>query len=234
MYQERTTAIILFARSLQAELRHRSYTKSLGKRLSQRLISTSHEAVVSDLKSTGLPVLSYDESLQRGSTFGQRLCHVIEDTLRLGYDQVVVVGGDCPTLSASDITIAIDMLSEHGLALGPDDRGGMYLLGITAQTYCRASLLSVRWQSQYTIEDVQKHLDESPPIILPVRKDMHSLADITGLLRLPSRISADVMTLVNLIVAHLAHRLILKMQSLRVMAIIHGVSLNRGPPALEL
>src|SRR5260370_8195746 len=67
---------------------------------------------------------------QEGASFGQRLENAMETPARLGYQEIVIVGRDCPELGESDIIQAFALLRQHHLVLGPDHRGGGYLLCI--------------------------------------------------------------------------------------------------------
>jgi len=64
---------------------------------------------------------------QRGSDFNSRFLAALQDTFALGYDRVVVVGGDIPTLNREDIAQA---LQRRELVLGPTCDGGFYLAGL--------------------------------------------------------------------------------------------------------
>ena len=71
--------------------------------------------------------------LQRGSSFGDRIANAIADTLALGYDAVVAVGNDCPTLSPNDISSAFDALARGATVVAAPSRdGGAYLVGARA------------------------------------------------------------------------------------------------------
>ncbi|MGH9338166.1 MAG: DUF2064 domain-containing protein [Acidobacteriota bacterium] len=50
---------------------------------------------------------------QRGCGFGERLQNAVEDLTSLGYEQIVIVGRDCPDLNAGDIRRALKLLQNH-------------------------------------------------------------------------------------------------------------------------
>ena len=70
---------------------------------------------------------------QRGSTLGERMREGTRDLLSSGFDAVVLIGSDLPTLPPAHISAALDILMRRGevLVLGPADDGGYYLIGLT-------------------------------------------------------------------------------------------------------
>jgi rSAM/selenodomain-associated transferase 1 len=70
---------------------------------------------------------------QRGATLGDRMDGGMRDLLSLGFDAVVVIGSDLPTLPAVHVTMALDILARRPdvLVLGPAEDGGYYLIGVT-------------------------------------------------------------------------------------------------------
>jgi rSAM/selenodomain-associated transferase 1 len=69
---------------------------------------------------------------QVGENLGQRLDHVSTHCLGTGYDQVVVMNSDGPTLPVEHLRQAFDLLDRPGIdvVLGPSDDGGYYLVGL--------------------------------------------------------------------------------------------------------
>ena len=61
---------------------------------------------------------------------GQRLSRAFVESFRAGRKRTVVVGTDCPRLSASLAAEAFDGLGENDLVIGPADDGGYYLIGL--------------------------------------------------------------------------------------------------------
>jgi uncharacterized protein len=70
---------------------------------------------------------------QRGSTLGERMREGARDLLTSGFDAVVLIGSDLPTLPPAHIRAALDILMRRGevLVLGPAEDGGYYLIGLT-------------------------------------------------------------------------------------------------------
>jgi len=69
---------------------------------------------------------------QRGESFGEKLHHAFEELFDEGFDSVVIIDADSPTLPRDYLTEAFDELSRSGerVVLGPAEDGGYYLIGL--------------------------------------------------------------------------------------------------------
>jgi len=63
-------------------------------------------------------------------SLGARMAHAFGEAFAAGAGRVVVIGTDCPGLSAELLRQAFDQLLSHDLVVGPADDGGYYLLGM--------------------------------------------------------------------------------------------------------
>jgi uncharacterized protein len=66
--------------------------------------------------------------VQKGGDLGERMRQAFEDRFREGYEHVVIIGSDSPTLPAAYITQALQ--SEKEVVIGPSTDGGYYLIGM--------------------------------------------------------------------------------------------------------
>lgn len=67
---------------------------------------------------------------QIGDDLGARMDQACNAIFARGYQRVLVVGTDLPTLPASFYAQALGLLSDHDLVLGPALDGGYYLIGL--------------------------------------------------------------------------------------------------------
>jgi uncharacterized protein len=69
---------------------------------------------------------------QRGETFGERLLAASEDVLACGFGAVCLIDSDSPTVPASAIHEAVELLNRPGdrIVLGGSNDGGYYLIGL--------------------------------------------------------------------------------------------------------
>ncbi|MEM7344083.1 MAG: TIGR04282 family arsenosugar biosynthesis glycosyltransferase [Chloroflexota bacterium] len=68
---------------------------------------------------------------QTGSDLGERLDNALTHCLSHGYQQVVVMNSDGPTLPANYLTQAFAQLEQSEAVFGPSEDGGYYLVGLT-------------------------------------------------------------------------------------------------------
>ncbi len=67
---------------------------------------------------------------QQGSNLGARMAHAFDAALQ-EYPQAVIIGSDCPLLTAQDITTTLSVLRTNcNAVLGPAQDGGYVLLGL--------------------------------------------------------------------------------------------------------
>lgn len=120
---------------------------------------------------------------QHGSSFGQRLDNAVRTLTDLGYTKVVIVGSDCPDLGTQDIEQAFAALKDRQLVLGPDHRGGCYLIGLDVQDLCR--LQGVHWQRNTDFEELLCRFGTENSWLLPVRIDLDTWEDVRLLAESP-------------------------------------------------
>ena len=172
-------AVLIFAEDAHVELARRAFPNAarpllnlpaFGAELSHgmdvHLFTSSHGSIA-----LGLRV-----HRQAGHDFATRLENAIEKISELGYEEIVVVGRDCPSLRPIDIEHAFGKLESRKLVLGPDHRGGCYLI---AFRLCDRDLLrDVRWKQHTDCAQLRDRCLPSEVLLLPVQHDLDSWADI--------------------------------------------------------
>ncbi|MEW5956843.1 MAG: TIGR04282 family arsenosugar biosynthesis glycosyltransferase [Chloroflexota bacterium] len=68
---------------------------------------------------------------QEGADLGARLDNALTHYLQLGYQRVIIMDSDSPTLPLDCLVAAFTALDEADVVLGPCDDGGYYLIGLT-------------------------------------------------------------------------------------------------------
>ena len=66
---------------------------------------------------------------QTGVDLGERMAHTLQEKLRGGFGQCVLVGADSPNLPLDYLRQSFEALRDVDLVFGPADDGGYYLLG---------------------------------------------------------------------------------------------------------
>jgi len=123
---------------------------------------------------------------QEGNELGERLDHALTSYLTRGYERVVIMDSDSPTLPPEYLSQAFDVLSDGAdVVLGPCDDGGYYLIGIRKPA--PRLLLEVHMStSTVAAETIALAKDEGLNLVsLPTWYDVD---DATSLLRLSQEI----------------------------------------------
>lgn len=68
--------------------------------------------------------------VQHGGNLGERIAHVNDELLRLGFERQLFIGIDCPRLDVRYLERAAAALASHGAVLGPAGDGGVVLMGV--------------------------------------------------------------------------------------------------------
>ena len=91
-----------------------------------------------------------------GGDLGERIRLAFDDAFRRGAERVVVVGSDCPRLSAQHVRDAISLLDEVDVVLGPAADGGYYLVALRRPAATSAApvlFTGIAWGMDSVLED---------------------------------------------------------------------------------
>lgn len=97
--------------------------------------------------------------LQRGDDLGERLRNCFADLFAMGYEAVVIIGGDSPTLPDEYIFDAFECFeSDDDVVIGPTEDQGYYLIGL--RRLHEAIFNNIPWSTDgvlpATIEQIEK------------------------------------------------------------------------------
>ena len=130
--------------------------------------------------------------------FGGKLSAAVADVFARGHAHVIVVSNDCPRLSVAAIRRATRALEAGRHVIGPDARGGAWLIGLRAETFAPHAFASLNWQSDTVAEELILHLQDCTRLTCrtdynnfkELRTDWYQLAPhlptLAFLFRLPS------------------------------------------------
>ena len=99
------------------------------------------------------PFSGFTLRVQEGDDLGERMAHAAAEAFAEGAHRVVLIGADCPALSAARIRSAFRELVDGADAVfGPAADGGFYLAGLTAPA---ASLFrGIEWSTRGVLAEV--------------------------------------------------------------------------------
>ncbi|MEL6625495.1 MAG: DUF2064 domain-containing protein [Bacteroidota bacterium] len=148
------TAILFFAREAKEEAFFKAWNAQGSWKVNQKISESLNQHTLRTAEATGLPVIWVDSTLQRGNSFGERLSHAFADVFEMGYQQVIAIGNDCPALTAADISISSELLSQRQLVAGGTQDGGVYLIGLHRDQFASQEFQSLTWETS----DLQESL----------------------------------------------------------------------------
>ena len=120
---------------------------------------------------------------QVSGNLGLRMSQAVRSTLQFA-DHVVLIGADCPTLTAGDLDAALYALQEGSdVVLGPAEDGGYYLIGMSR--YHPALFEDVPWSTRSVLEVTEKRLQQLQLkwLCLTERKDIDTIDDYAEYLK---------------------------------------------------
>ena len=98
---------------------------------------------------------SWTLSPQGGGDLGERLTRAFAESFADGARRVVIIGSDCPWLSADDIELAWNDLETHDLVLGPAKDGGYWLIGLREPK--PEVFKGISWSTDTVLEQTLEH-----------------------------------------------------------------------------
>lgn len=177
MKKRNNIALIFFSRTKADEARQKSWfrVKSKNQELAQLLIERASSAI----KASGIPVFHFDEQKQIGNSFGERIANAYQEVFDLGYEQVISVGNDCPDLKNINWEEITQALSSGKSVLGPDIRGGAYLIGIQKTEFDKTKFENLSWQKNTLYSALKEFCSSTSKLTeLTQFRDLNSLHDI--------------------------------------------------------
>lgn len=130
----------------------------------------------------GSPFGAFERFPQRGRDLGERMRDAAATAFRRGARRVVIVGADCPSLSAGTVRGAFRELSTGASAVfGPSADGGYYLVGLSSPD--TRLFRGSRWGTAEVLRNAAARCrtDAAPFSFLPPGRDVDTWEDVLAL-----------------------------------------------------
>lgn len=192
------TALLFFSHRPEREWQNKQFVRQdVAKH--RQIAETFYRHARQTVEESGLPVLEVTDARQQGNGFGPRLANAVADAFAEGYEQVIVVGSDCPTLHEVDWTAVAERLATGTPVLGPTaDDEGTYLIGLRREHFDQDAFEALPWQSPVLLSALTQHLKTqtgTTPALLAARNDVNGHRELLSLLHtsavLPSALAAQ-------------------------------------------
>lgn len=156
------TALILFAKVLDKNIAKTRIAKTVGEKKASKIYeellgitatvvkSLTHYISFAGAKTPNrlndIFLNATDFFIQCDGDLGERMRYAFNQMFDLGYDSVIAIGTDCPTLKQSDLKKADEFLQkDRSVVIGPAVDGGYYLIGCQKETL--AVLNTQKWST---------------------------------------------------------------------------------------
>ena len=120
----------------------------------------------------------YHYQPQADGDLGKRMYSAFQDSFLAGYNRVVIIGIDCPSLSSEILQQAFTSLETHNMVIGEAEDGGYYLLGLRELE--QSLFTNIDWGTQMVFQQtmtIAKKLNYKIKE-LPVLKDIDRPEDL--------------------------------------------------------
>ena len=120
----------------------------------EKFLFYTNEITIGDL----WPEEIFHKSIQSDGDLGDRIKAAFEYAFE-SCDSCIIVGSDCPRLSASLINQAFDALEQNDTVVGPTYDGGYYLIGMNR--YHEALFQDIPWSTEEVYELTTSKMDQA-------------------------------------------------------------------------
>jgi hypothetical protein len=172
MSQRRTphTALLVFSLSAWREAGRKGLLGLHRQADNARLFEALIQRTQTLAQASGIDVVWLDETRQRGHGFGERLTHAFEELYAEGYNHVIAIGNDSPTLSVALIHQAVGHLQAGTKVLGPAFDGGVYLIGLHRDDFEAAAFQALPWNTGRLYEAMRRQAARQQVAVLALRR----------------------------------------------------------------
>jgi rSAM/selenodomain-associated transferase 2/rSAM/selenodomain-associated transferase 1 len=91
---------------------------------------------------------------QREGDLGQRMARAFQENFQNKYRYIVLVGTDCPQMTAFHVKEAFNALKTHDMVIGPSEDGGYYLIGLSQMV--PELFVSMEWGTEQIFENTME------------------------------------------------------------------------------
>ncbi len=171
-----STALLFFSRTAAREASCKHLLRGSTKQ-NYKVIEAFIQRTYKVAEKSGLPLFISTEDQQKGNSFGEKLSASVQSVFDKGFRKVIIIGNDCPQLTAQTIREAAFQLEMYDQVLAPTKNGGAYLIGLTQKTFSIEAFTTIRWQSSFAFDDL-KNLFLFSVFLLPPLNDVNVFDDL--------------------------------------------------------
>jgi len=116
-------------------------------------------------------ILENSENTNISEKFNQAFSKIFSS----GYENVCLIPTDLPFFSEEDLMNAFETLDNHNYVFGPENNGGVYLMGIKSPY--KNIFARVRWSTENSLKDLIKNTNRKE-VLFRLMDDLNTLDDV--------------------------------------------------------
>jgi rSAM/selenodomain-associated transferase 1 len=101
----------------------------------------------------------FQKKVQIEGDLGLKMKDAFKHSFNEGCDKVILIGSDCPTLSASILREAFEKLETNDVVIGPSKDGGYYLIGMSS--FNPEVLDNIYWSTELVLSQTEERVEEN-------------------------------------------------------------------------
>lgn len=172
-----STGILYFSLAPKQDAKHKKWTAS--DRRNTALSTVLYKSTKKKLLRFGLDVLETISGKSSSKSFGNNLADAIEESFNKGYEQLIIVGNDCPQLIQEDLRQSLIALNQDHLSMGKTPKGGAYIFSIKKSAWNKTKFAQLSWCTNQLATDLQNYLSAFKTVIqLQSKDDLNDLQDL--------------------------------------------------------
>lgn len=133
---------------------------------------------------------------QIGKNFGEKFNNAINETVKLGYDELIIIGNDSPELTSQYIIDSFENIAKEKVVIGPSNDGGIYLLGLSKNNF--KTTIKARWNTSHVKDDLLKQFHFNNILLLNYLSDIDDESDLVSWFASGSKIALIFQRLLSL------------------------------------
>ncbi|WP_298353222.1 DUF2064 domain-containing protein [Runella sp.] len=170
-------AILLFAQNAKKDALDKKKGWSSTLRQTTAVFELLTKRTLQTVRATHLPFFLSSDVGNDSESFGSQLASSVKEVFEKGFQSVICIGNDCPQLTLELLQKTSIHLQNGQSVVGPDNRGGAYLIGIQKEDFQAKIFENLSWQTAELRENLVQMLGRETQL-LPIFSDINAEIDL--------------------------------------------------------
>jgi glycosyltransferase A (GT-A) superfamily protein (DUF2064 family) len=170
-------ALLLFAQNAKKDALHKKKGWSGTLRQTTTVFESLTKRTLQTVKAAQIPFFLSSDVGNDSAFFGSQLAASVKAVFEKGFQSVICIGNDCPGLTLELLRKTANYLQNGQSVVGPDERGGAYLIGIQKENFQANDFENLPWQTSRLQENLAQMLGDKTQL-LPTFADINAEIDL--------------------------------------------------------